>query len=480
MDIKEIEQRVIKLLREYSGEKDTSINLDSRLEKDLDLDSLDRVETIMRLEEEFGINFGEDEKPYTLVREIITEVESLLNHHKPTSPIKLNQENNSLSKLRVDKSDVERAGFNPYYREVESGLGRRIIIGGRKLINFGSNDYLGIANSEKLKKAAFEALEKYGLSMCGTPIVVGHTDLNRTLEKRLAEFLGTENALVLPSGYQANIGVFQTLTQKEDIIIADKFAHSSLHSGIALSKAKKRLFNHNDLEDLEKILEKSMDFGRRFIVVEGLYSTEGDTTPLKEILDLSKKYNAFVVLDDAHGIGVLGNNGRGIIESTDSIGKVDLITGSLGKAIGCFGGFIAATSEVTDILRYKMGSLIYSTALPPAICAASLKSLEIVERAQRNREKIWDNKKMLYQALSELGYDLTPSSTPLFSVITKTNYATATLARDLNVEGVYGTPFMIPSVPEGRALIRFIPHANLTEEDLVETIGAFKRIKDRK
>ena len=326
MDIKEIEQRVIKLLREYSGEKDTSINLDSRLEKDLDLDSLDRVETIMRLEEEFGINFGEDEKPYTLVREIITEVESLLNHHKPTSPIKLNQENNSLSKLRVDKSDVERAGFNPYYREVESGLGRRIIIGGRKLINFGSNDYLGIANSEKLKKAAFEALEKYGLSMCGTPIVVGHTDLNRTLEKRLAEFLGTENALVLPSGYQANIGVFQTLTQKEDIIIADKFAHSSLHSGIALSKAKKRLFNHNDLEDLEKILEKSMDFGRRFIVVEGLYSTEGDTTPLKEILDLSKKYNAFVVLDDAHGIGVLGNNGRGIIESTDSIGKVDLIT----------------------------------------------------------------------------------------------------------------------------------------------------------
>ncbi len=197
-------------------------------------------------------------------------------------------------------------------------------------------------------------------------------------------------------------------------------------------------------------------------------------------MNLSRKYNAFVILDDAHGVGVLGNKGRGIIEQEDSIGEVDLITGSLGKAVGCFGGFIATSSEITDILRYRMGSLIYSTALPPVICAASLKSLEIVERAQKSREKIGENKKRLFQLLSELGYNLTPSSTPLFSVITGTNYATATLARDLNENKVYGTPFMIPSVPEGRALIRFIPHANLTEEDLVETIGAFKRIKDKK
>jgi len=274
--------------------------------------------------------------------------------------------------------------------------------------------------------------------------------------------------------------VFQTITQKEDIIIADKFAHSSLHSGIALSKAKKRLFNHNDLEDLENILKRAQEHSKRFVVVEGLYSTEGDTTPLRGILSLSKKYNAFVILDDAHGIGVLGNKGKGIIEREDSIGEVDLITGSLGKAIGCFGGFIATSSEITDILRYRMGSLIYSTALPPAICSASLKSLEIIERAQDRRKKIGENKEKLYHALNELGYTLTPSSTPLFSVITGTNYRTAELARDLNENGVYGTPFMIPSVPEGRALIRLIPHANLTEDDLTETMGAFKRIKDKK
>jgi 8-amino-7-oxononanoate synthase/acyl carrier protein len=480
MDRKEIEQRVINLLADYSGEKDTPISLDSRLQEDLNLDSLDRAETIMRLEEEFKVNFGENERPYASVREVVTEVENLLTDKKPTIPIKSKPKITSLETLRVDKSDVERANFNPYYREVESGLGRRIVIGGRKLINLGSNDYLGIANCKELKKAASEALEKYGLSMCGTPIVIGHTDLNRALEKKLAEFLGTEDALVFPSGYQANIGIFQTLTKKEDIIIADKFAHSSLHSGISLSPAKKRLFNHNDLGDLERILEKSGEFGERFIVIEGLYSTEGDTTPLKGMLDLSRKYNAFVVLDDAHGIGVLGSKGRGIIESTDSIGKVDLITGSLGKAIGCFGGFIATSSEVTEILRYRMGSFIYSTALPPAICAASLRSLEMVEKAQKTREKIGKNKNRLYDALNELGYNLTPSSTPLFSVIAGTNYETAILARNLNEVGVYGTPFMVPSVPEGRALIRFIPNADLTEEDLAETVEAFKEIKYKK
>jgi 8-amino-7-oxononanoate synthase len=434
----------------------------------------------MRLEEEFGVNFGEDEKPYGTVRKVIGEVGHLLAHDKPSGVIDADKKKVSLSALKVDKGDVERARFNPYYQEVESGLGKSIIINGKELINLGSNDYLGIANSPELKKAATEALEKYGVSMCGTPIVIGHTDMNRSLEKRLAEFLGTEDALVFPSGYQANVGLFQTLTQKEDIIIADKFAHSSLHSGIALSKAKKRLFNHNNLEDLEGILKSSQDQSRRFIVVEGLYSAEGDTTPLREVLDLSKKYNAFTILDDAHGIGVLGNKGRGVIEREDSMGKVDLITGSLGKAIGCFGGFIATSSEIVDILKYRMGSLIYSTALPPAICAASLKSLEIIEGAQNRREKIGQNKERLYQELSKLGYNLTPSSTPLFSVITGTNYQTAELARDLNEEGVYGTPFMVPSVPEGRALIRFIPHANLTEDDLTKTIEAFKKIKDKK
>lgn len=480
MQQKQIDNKVIKLLVNYSDVGgSSSITSFSRLKEDLGFDSLDRIEAVMRLEEEFNVSFGNDNKSYETIQEVITEVGNLLNKSE-TVEEETNKKRFSLSDLRVDKTDVERAGFNPYYRKVESGLGRKVIIEGKELIDLGSNDYLGIANSNALKKVASEALEKYGVSMCGTPIVIGQTDINRDLEKRLAEFLGTEDALIFPSGYQANIGVFQTLAKKEDIIIADKFVHSSLHSGIALSKAKTRLFNHNDISDLENLLKKSHEFNNKFVVVEGLYSTEGDITPLNKVLELSQEYNAFVVLDDAHGIGVLGSKGKGTTEYFDCLGKVDLITGSLGKAVGCFGGFIATNSEVADVLRYKNGSLIYSTALPPYISAASLKSLEIIERSNKRRKQIMSNKQKLYDALNKQGYILTPSSTPLFSVITGTNYETAKLSRKLYENGVYGTAFLVPSVPEGRALIRLIPNANLTEDDLNKTISAFGKIKNEK
>jgi len=478
MQQKEIEEKVINLLSDYSSvENGSRISPSSRLEEDLGLDSLDRVETIMRLEEEFNVNF-EDDGPYKTIQELVTRIGDLLDpsiagSKKPKKEI-------SLQDLRVDKTDLEKAGFNPYYKKVESGLGRKIIIDGKELINLGSNDYLGIANSEELKKASHEALEKYGISMCGTPIVIGQSSVNQDLERRLSEFLGTEEALVFPSGYQANSGVFQILAQEGDVIIADKYAHSSLHSGMALTRAKKRLFAHNDTEDLENLLKKSQDANKRFVVVEGLYSTEGDITPLDEVLELSRKYKAFVVLDDAHGIGVLGNKGRGLIEHFDSLGEVDLITGSLGKAIGCFGGFVATSSEVADIFRYKMGSLIYSTALPPAISAASLRAIDMVEEGHNKREQIMRNKNKLFDALSKQGYTLTPSLTPLFSVIAGTNYEAARLSRSLYENGVYGTPFLIPSVPEGRALIRLIPHANLTEEDLNKTTQVFERMKNEK
>lgn len=384
----------------------------------------------------------------------------------------------SMKNLRVDKTDIEKAGFNPYYKKVESGLGRKIVIDEKELINLGSNDYLGIANSKELKQAASEALEKYGVSMCGTPIVIGQSNVNQDLEKRLSEFLETEESLIFPSGYQANLGVFQVLACKEDIIFADKYAHSSLHSGMALSKAKKRFFNHNNTERLENLLKRSQEFNRKFIVVEGLYSTEGDVTQLDKVLELSKKYKAFVVLDDAHGIGTLGDNVKGTTEYFDVLGEVDLITGSLGKAIGCFGGFIATNSEISDVLKYKMGSLIYSTALPPTISAAALRAIDLVEESNDKRKQIIKNKNKLFDALIKQGYNLTPSKTPLFSVVKETNYEATRLSKSLYENGIYGTPFLTPSVPKGRALIRIIPNANLTEEDLNETIKIFEKIKE--
>ena len=384
-----------------------------------------------------------------------------------------------LSGLKIDKSDIESAGFNPYYKSVENSLGRRVTIEGKKLISFGSNDYLGIANSDELKQAAREALDKYGISMCGTPIVVGQTDLHKTLEKRIAEFLKKEEVMLFPSGYQANIGIFWSLTTDKDIIITDRFVHSSLLNGISLSKAKKRFFLHNDHKNLENILKDSQDYRMRFIVIEGVYSTEGDTAPLDKITGLSEKYNAFLILDDAHGIGVLGKHGKGTAELFDVLENVNLITGSLGKALGCFGGFIATNSEIADYLKYSMAPLIYSTALPPVVAAASLASINLVEDADLRRQHLYRNKERMYNALKQMGYKLTPSSTPLFSILLGTNAKTFKLTKSLFEKGVYVTPFATPSVPKGHSLVRLIPHANLTQEDISEAIHVFDEVKKK-
>jgi len=478
MNNEEIRKKVIESLREYSDSKFRGeIGDNSRIDS-LGVDSLDRIELIMRLEEEIGIKLKDDEE-FNTVGDLISKLSSYPKNTEETQKKSITSKRyDFLQTLRIDKSDADRVGFNPYYLPAETGLGRVVTIAGKNLISFGSNDYLGIANSPELKKAATEAIEKLGISMCGTPIVIGQTSLNKALEKRIAQFVGTDDALVFPSGYQANTGIFQDITTEKDIIIADKFAHYSLLTGLSLSKAKKRLFKHNDAQDLEKILEKAQDYRMRFIVVEGLYSTEGDISPLKEITGLAKKHNAFVIVDDAHGIGVLGKKGRGILEHCDVFGEVDLVTGSLGKALGCFGGFIATNAELTDIFRYRMGSLIYSTALPPAMAAASLASIDLVENSSSRREQLVNNKKRMYESLKDLGYNLTPSSTPLFSVLCGSNYEALVFSKKLYDNGVYGTPFLIPSVPEGRALVRFIPHANLTNEDISKAVEVFKKIKE--
>jgi 8-amino-7-oxononanoate synthase/acyl carrier protein len=477
MNKDEIRKKIIRYLKDhYDPEVNREISDNFRIDN-LGIDSLDRIELIMGLEEEFNIKI-KDEEEFNTVGDLINKLSGhQIDLRETSSKFITSKKYDFLQPLKIDKSDVERAGFNPYYMSAETGLGRIVTMGGKNLISFGSNDYLGIANGPELKKAAIEALERFGISMCGTPIVIGQTSLNKALEKRIAQFVGTDDALVFPSGYQANTGIFQDITTVEDIIIADKFAHYSLLTGLNLSKAKKRLFKHNDAQDLEKILEKAQDYRMRFVVVEGLYSTEGDISPLKEITCLAKKHNAFVIVDDAHGIGVLGKKGRGILEHCDVFGEVDLVTGSLGKALGCFGVFIATNAELADIFRYKMGSLIYSTALPPAIAAASLASIDLVENSILRREQLANNKKRMYESLKDLGYNLTPSSTPLFSVICGSNYDTLLFSKKLYDNGIYGTPFLAPSVPEGRALVRFIPHANLTNDDISKAIEVFKKIR---
>ncbi|MBN1538645.1 MAG: pyridoxal phosphate-dependent aminotransferase family protein, partial [Candidatus Thermoplasmatota archaeon] len=333
-----------------------------------------------------------------------------------------------------------------------------------------------LANDPRLKEAAKQALDEYGVSMCGTPIVVGYTTLNKKLETTISDFLKMEETLVYPSGYQANIGLFKLLSSMVDVILIDEFAHSCLYEGTRLSKAQVRQFPHNDCERLKALLKETSDKRMRFIVVDGLYSTEGSIAKVDEMVELARDHDAFIIMDDAHGLGTIGETGRGSSEARKVLSEVHMITGSLGKALACSGGFVTTNHDIADYFRYYSSHFVYSTALPPAITAACIEAFKIVERSDARRSRLDHNKEVLHRAVSDLGFRTTSSTTPLFSIISKEATTTLTLARDLFERGVYAIPFIPPSVPMGRSCLRFVPSALLTDEDIEEVIEVFKSL----
>lgn len=382
--------------------------------------------------------------------------------------------------LRIDKCLVEDINFNPYYQVIQSGPGGKIRVAGRSLISLGSNDYLGLANNGAVKEEAIRILKEYGVSMCGTPIVVGYSDFNHKLEKEIAAFVKQDAALVFPSCYQCNVGIFRILTTKEDVIISDKEIHSSLLNGIGLSEATFRFFPHNNMKILEELLKKHSNCRNKFVVLEGLYSTNGDVPPLDEVVKLAKSYEAFVIIDDAHGVGVLGQEGRGVLEVFNAFKGVDLITGSLGKAIGTFGGFLAGNEAIIDYFRYTSPMYFYSTALPPHIAAASIVSLGYIQKHPELRQHIQKLARKLHQSLGEMGFNLTNSTTPLVSVVFESSEDTFLATKMLAERGVYVVPFVPPSVPKNSPRIRMTLNANLKEEDIDLVIKAFNDIRKEK
>ncbi len=380
-------------------------------------------------------------------------------------------------RLKQDLRLEKRVGFNPYYRPVHSALGRRVVVDDREVINLGSNDYLGLTSRPEMKQAALEAIERFGLSMCCTPIVLGYSEMLQDLEQKLAELFGKEDALVFPSGYQANEGVFSVLAEEGDAIIMDALTHASLIQGARATPAKEYHYPHNNMELLEALLKNQQDKRRRFIAVDGLFSTEGDVALLDEIVALARKYDAIVIVDDAHGLGVLGETGRGSLELKGVLGRVDIVTGSLGKALGSCGGFIAGDGDEIKELRYYCSNYIYSTALPPVMAAPAIKALELLDKTDAERKRLWANKDKLYKAVKDMGYSLTPSNTPLFSVMSEDPEEILLLAKDLMDNGVYGTPFIPPSVPSKHSCLRLIPHAGLTDEDIDAVIEVFEKLR---
>ncbi|MEN8907712.1 MAG: pyridoxal phosphate-dependent aminotransferase family protein [Clostridiales bacterium] len=380
--------------------------------------------------------------------------------------------------LDTDENIVEKLGFNPYYVEIESGLDEKIIINQKEYINLASNNYLGLANNSIVKKGVIEAVEKYGASLCGTPIATGYVSIFKMMEKKMANFLKLDEALIFPSGYQANLGIFNMFLDKEDIVLVDRFAHSSLVQGIMATGCKLRPFLHNNIDHLEAILKKIKGYKNIFIVTESVFSTDGTCAPLKDLTNIANKYNAFTIVDDSHGIGVLGKNGRGVLEEEEIEEFNGIYTASLGKAIGNSGGVVAGNSKLIKCLRYYCSHLVYSTALTPGTLGGINSVLDIIEKDYpKIKTKMINYSKIIYSNLKKRGFNVLESKVPINSIKTGKKENTFKLAKLFFDNGIFTTPFVEPSVPNNDGRVRLITCANLKDSIIDEIVGKIGECK---
>jgi len=380
-------------------------------------------------------------------------------------------------RYKLDKSIVEKNDFNPYYHQLKSSLSDPISIDGEDFIDLASNNYLGLADDERVKEAACRAIKSYGTSLCGTPIATGYIDLFKAVEDKLSKFVGLEASILLPSCYQANNGLFSAIVGKEDLIIVDHYAHSSLIEGIKAAGCKIRPFLHNNMEHLEQILKQASKYRQSFIVTESVFSTDGTISPFKEIVALASKYNALPIIDDSHGLGVIGKSGKGILEEA-SIGNYGgIYTASLGKAFANSGGIIAGPNSIIEYLRYYCPHLVYSTALPPAALGGIEKVIDIIEtdfKAITNR--MWNYRNTISKCLASNGFKLADGKAPITSIVSGSSEATIILAKKFYENKILTTPFIAPSVPFNQGKVRLIAGANLKEESIEKVLKIIKKI----
>lgn len=374
-------------------------------------------------------------------------------------------------KIDMELSLAEKTGFNPYYKKIQSGLEDPLKIDGKQYINLAANNYLGLGADQRVKEAAVEAIRKYGVSLCGTLIATGYIDLYKDLEVSISKFLDLEDTIILPSCYQANNGLFVSICGKEDLIVVDHYAHSSMIQGIKTVGCKIRPFLHNNTEHLEKILKNSSQYRQVFVVTESVFSTEGSIAPFNEIYEIANKYNAFVIVDDSHGIGVIGEKGKGILQDSKVENFQGIYTASLGKALGCTGGIICGRKDIIDYLRYYCPHLVYSTAIPPGIIGAVGKVLEIVgNEFDQMSKRLWSYKDIISKSLKNKGFVLADGRAPIISIKTGSAERTISLAKEFYNKGILTTPFIEPSVPPGEGILRLIPGANLKKDSIDKVV----------
>ena len=373
------------------------------------------------------------------------------------------------------ESGLKESGYYFFFRKLESPQDSEVVVNGKRVVMIGSNNYLGLTNHPRVKEAALKAIEKYGSGCAGSRFLNGNLEIHEELEKKLARFFRKEAALVFATGYQTNLGAIPALVGRNDVAIIDRYDHASIIDGCRLSFGQVKKYRHNDMKDLERVLEGTKDKDK-LIIVDGIFSMEGDIADLPDIVRLSKAYGARVMVDDAHGVGVLGNGGRGTAEHFGLENEVDLIMGTYSKSLAAIGGFIAGPSEVINWIKHLGRSMIFSASLPPSLVASVIAALDIVEEQPELRTRLWRNTHKMLRGYKALGYDTGMSETPIIPILIKDTMKTYQMCKLLFENGVFVNPVISPAVPPGRELLRTSYMATHTEEQLDKVLAAFEKV----
>lgn len=369
----------------------------------------------------------------------------------------------------------ERSSFHNLV-EITSEQSGWVQIGGREVIQLSSNNYLGLTTHPKMKAAALRAIEEFGAGTGSVRTIAGTFSMHVELEQKLATFKHTEASLVFQSGFTANVGVLSALLDERDIVISDALNHASIIDGIRLTKASRRIYQHADMGDLEKALQETQHYRKRLIVTDGVFSMDGDVAPLPNIVALAEMYDALIMVDDAHASGVFGRNGRGTVDHFDLNGRVHIQVGTLSKAIGVLGGYVASSNTVCDYLIQRARPFLFSTSHPPAVAAACLAAVDVLLNEQELIDRLWENTRFFKQGLRDLGFDIGKSESPITPVILGDEALTMKFSDRLFAEGVMGTCIGYPTVPAGAARVRTIVTAIHTKEDLQTALDVFAKV----
>lgn len=372
--------------------------------------------------------------------------------------------------------DLMKEGSYPYYKVLETEQAPEIVIEGKKMIMLGSNNYLGLANDPRMKQAAIDAIKKFGTGMAGSRLLNGNSILHEKLEKQLAAFKKKEAALVYATGYQMNVGVISSIIGKGDYVVIDKLDHASIIDGCRLALGEVKRYRHNDLAHLEKVLQEIGPDHGKAVVVDGVFSMEGEIAPLPEIVKIAKKYGAKIIVDDAHATGVLGDTGAGTCEYFGlENGEVDLIVGTCSKSFASVGGFVAGDEQIIHYIRHHSRSMIFSAALPPASVASISKAIEIIQTEPQLRKQLWDNAAYLKKAFEDMGLDTGKTQTPIVPVIIGSDEKAFAMWHELFNNGLFTNSVISPAVPPNRALLRIVATATHTREQLDRALNIFEQ-----